>query len=149
MPDQPYRVVARVGATGYRTDITVQQHTLIADEPVQDGGTDQGPTPYDFIAGALGACTAITLRMYADRKGWPLRGVVVHLRHGRSYGEDDRNCENAPVRMDQIDRAIELHGDLSDEQRTRLLQIADKCPVHRTLDAGVKITTTLAAGSNS
>ena len=141
MPDQPYRVIARAGASGYRTEITVEQHTIIADEPVRDGGTDQGPTPYDLIVAALGACTAITLRMYADRKGWPVEEIIVHLRHGRSYAEDDRNCENAPVRLDQIDRAIELHGDLTPEQRQRLLEIADKCPVHRTLDAGVKIKT--------
>jgi putative redox protein len=139
-----YRVTAHLGSTGYRIDITAAQHQLIADEPIKDGGTDQGPTPYDLLIAALGACTAMTLRMYAERKSWPLTGVIVRLRHGRSYGEDDRKCETAPVRIDQIDREIELHGDLNDEQRERLLEIADRCPVHRTLDAGVKIKTMLA-----
>lgn len=134
-----YRVTAQIGATGYRTTISAAQHHIIADEPLEDGGTDQGPTPYDLLVSALGACTAMTLRMYADRKGWPLEEVVVKLRHGRSYGEDDRHCDTAPARLDQIEREVELHGELTDEQRQRLLEIADRCPVHRTLDAGVRI----------
>jgi uncharacterized OsmC-like protein len=141
-----FRVTAHIGTAEYRTDITAAQHQLIADEPIKDGGTDQGPTPYDLLIAALGACTAMTLRMYADRKGWPLKDAVVRLRHGRSYGEDDRQCETAPTRIDQIEREVELHGDLTDEQRNRLLEIADRCPVHRTLDAGVKIKTMLAVG---
>ena len=134
-----YRVTAQIGATGYRTTITAARHQIIADEPLEDGGTDQGATPYDLLVSALGACTAMTLRMYADRKGWPLEEVVVKLRHGRSYGEDDRHCDTAPARLDQIEREVELHGELTDEQRQRLLEIADRCPVHRTLDAGVRI----------
>jgi putative redox protein len=141
-----YRVTAHLGSTGYRVSINAAQHLLIADEPIKDGGTDQGPTPYDLLVAALGACTAMTLRMYAERKGWPLTNAIVRLRHGRSYGEDDRQCETAPMRIDQIDREIELHGELTDEQRERLLEIADRCPVHRTLDAGVRIKTMLAVG---
>ena len=134
-----FRVTARVGERGYRTEIEAGGHTVIADEPIAEGGTDQGPTPYDLLAAALGACTAITLRMYADRKQWPLQGVIVSLRHDRNYAADDRDCENAPVRMDRIERAIELQGPLTDEQRKRLVEIADRCPLHRTLAAGLKI----------
>jgi uncharacterized OsmC-like protein len=136
---EKHNVVARIGANGYRTEISAATHTIIADEPLGGGGTDQGPTPYDLLVAALGACTAMTLRMYADRKQWPLNGVTVSLVHGRNYVQDDRDCESAPVRLDQIELGIELEGELTDEQRTRLLEIAGKCPVHRTLSAGVRI----------
>ncbi|HSL72648.1 MAG TPA: OsmC family protein [Longimicrobiales bacterium] len=134
-------VTAHNAATGFRTTITAGAHTVIADEPIQFGGTDQGPDPYDLLVAALGACTAITLRMYAQRKGWPLEDVTVHLRHGRTHAQDDRDCEDAPVRIDQVDLALELQGPLSDDQRARLHEIAARCPVHRTLDAGVRINT--------
>lgn len=134
-----YRVTARIGEHGYRTEIEAGGHTIIADEPIAEGGTDQGPTPYDLLASAVGACTAMTLRMYADRKKWPLQGVTVHLRHGRNYAADDRDCEDAPVRMDAIERRVEFEGPLSEEQKQRLIEIADRCPLHRTLEAGVKI----------
>jgi uncharacterized OsmC-like protein len=129
----------RIGAKGYRTEIETGAHTIIADEPIGSGGTDQGPTPYGLLVAALGACTAMTLRMYADRKQWPLEEVRVQLRHGRNYVEDDRNCEDAPVRLDQIELDIELTGNLTDDQRKRLLEISKKCPVHRTLDSGLRI----------
>jgi putative redox protein len=132
MADQPYRVVARAGASGYRTEVTVAQHTIIADEPVQDGGTDQGPTPYDLIVGALGACTAITLRMYAERKRWPLESVEVAL---RLY----RDADEVPA----IERGLRLVG-LDDAQRARLADIAERTPVTLTLKAGVAIRTHLA-----
>jgi putative redox protein len=123
----PEGTSVRIGAKGYRTEIETGAHTIIADEPIGSGGTDQG------------ACTAMTLRMYADRKQWPLEEVRVQLRHGRNYVEDDRNCEDAPVRLDQIEIDIELTGDLTDEQRARLVEISKKCPVHRTLDSGLRI----------
>jgi putative redox protein len=132
-------ITARIGAQGYRTEIVTGSHTIIGDEPLSAGGTDQGPTPYDLLVAALGACTAITLRMYADRKQLPLDEVVVHLRHGRNHAEDDRNCEDAPVRLDRIDLELELRGDLTNEQRAKLFEITQKCPVHRTLNAGVSI----------
>src|ERR671925_1141571 len=138
------RVIARVGRSGFRTTIDAGGHTLVSDEPREVGGTDEGATPYDLILAALGACTAITLRMYADRKGWPLEDVTVRLSHGRSHAADELQCENRPVRLDEIERTLELSGPLTRDQRVRLAEIAERCPVHRTLDAGVRITTRLS-----
>ena len=138
------RVAVRIGSSGFRTDIMAGGHALLADEPESVGGTDAGPTPYDLLNASLGACTAMTLRLYADRKGWPLEEAYVRLEHGRVHAEDDRNCEDRPVRMDRITREIRLDGPLEEEQRARLLEIADRCPVHRTLEAGVKLETRLA-----
>lgn len=144
IPAHEGAVTVRIGATGYRTDILAGPHTLVSDEPIEAGGSDEGPTPYDLILAALGACTAITLRMYADRKKWPLESVIVRLHHGRSHAADDQQCENRPVRLDQIERTLEISGPLTHEQRVRLAEIAERCPVHRTLDAGVRITTRLS-----
>jgi putative redox protein len=145
MPSHEGALTVRIGATGYRTEIVAGPHTLVSDEPIEAGGTDAGPTPYDLILAALGACTAITLRMYADRKKWPLENVIVRLHHGRSHAADEQQCENRPVRLDQIERTLEISGPLTHEQRVRLAEIAERCPVHRTLDAGVRITTRLSA----
>ena len=138
-------VTARIGATGYRVEIDASGHALISDEPTDAGGTDSGATPYDLVLAALGACTAMTLRMYADRKHWPLEAVAVHMRHSRSHAEDDQHCEERPARLDQIERTLEITGPLTHEQRIKLAEIAERCPVHRTLDAGVRITTRLSA----
>ena len=138
-------VSARIGPTGYRVEIDAGRHSIIADEPNEAGGTDEGLTPYDLILASLGACTAMTLRMYADRKKWPLEGVVVRLHHGRSHAADEQQCENRPVRLDQIERTLEITGPLTHDQRVKLAEIAERCPVHRTLDAGVRITTRLSA----
>jgi len=138
-------IAASIGRSGYRVRIDAGGHTLVSDEPLEAGGTDEGPTPYDLILAALGACTAITLRMYADRKKWPLESVVVRLHHGRSHAADEQQCENRPVRLDQIERTLEISGPLTHDQRVRLAEIAERCPVHRTLDAGVRITTRLSA----
>jgi putative redox protein len=126
------RVLVRTGG-GFYTEITAGKHTLAADEPASVGGTDKGPTPYDYLLGALGSCTAMTLRMYADRKEWPLDSVTVRLSHGKIYADDCANCETETGKIDRIEREIELEGDLDDAQREKLLEIADKCPVHRTL----------------
>jgi putative redox protein len=134
------RVVART-AEGYRTTILASGHSLIADEPVAVGGTELGPTPYDLLAAALGACTTMTLQMYARRKQWPLEEAIVRLRHSKVHAMDEKNCESAEAKMDQLDRAVELVGDLTEEQRARLIEIANKCPVHRTLEAGVVVRT--------
>jgi putative redox protein len=134
------RVVART-AEGYRTMILASGHALIADEPVAVGGTELGPTPYDLLAAALGACTAMTLQMYARRKGWPLDEAIVRLRHSKVHAVDEERCENEEAKMDHLDRRLELVGDLTDDQRDRLLEIANKCPVHRTLEAGVVVKT--------
>jgi uncharacterized OsmC-like protein/catechol 2,3-dioxygenase-like lactoylglutathione lyase family enzyme len=131
-------VTTRIGA-GYRTDVDVREHHFVADEPTKVGGTDTGPTPYDYLLGALGACTAMTLRMYANRKGWPLEDAIVRLRDARSYAEDCENCAKQPVGIRRIERQIELKGALTDEQRDRLLAIADRCPIKQTLERGLAI----------
>lgn len=132
-------VVARTAAGAYHTDITIGRHTLAADEPVSAGGADAGPTPYDYLLAALGSCTAMTLHMYAARKKWPLDDVIVRLRNARSYATDCENCEAQPVGIVRIERQIELSGTLTDEQRQRLLAIADRCPVKQTFERGLEI----------
>ena len=124
-------------------DVRAGRHRLRADEP-EGKGDDTGPTPYDLLLAGLGACTSMTLRMYADRKEWPLEGVAVHLNHDRIHARDCEDCETTEGMVDHIDRVVELRGPLSDEQRSRLLEIADKCPVHRTLVGEVHIATRLA-----
>lgn len=132
-------VVARVGASGFRTELEARSHGMVADEPVSLGGTDRGPTPYEYLLTALGGCMAMTLRMYADRKGWPLEGVEIRLRTARSHEKDCENCETEQVGLTTIERTIQLNGSLSDEQRGRLLQIADRCPVKQTLERGIRV----------
>ncbi|MEL6746387.1 MAG: bifunctional alpha/beta hydrolase/OsmC family protein [Pseudomonadota bacterium] len=137
----------RVTETGdgiYEQRVTIGHHTLTADEPVAVGGTDKGPTPYDLLAAGLGACTTITLRMYAERKGLPLENVTVDVSHDKIHVDDCETCtEDFPKRVDRFKRAIKLTGPLTTEQRNRLLEIADKCPVHRTLEAKSVVETTL------
>ena len=140
-------VTVRTGKSLY-TEISVNGHTLVADEPENLGGTDAGPNPYDYLVGALGACTAMTLRMYADRKGWPLESVTVRLEHEKIHARDCESCETENGKIDRIGIEIELEGDLEEEQREKLLEIAEKCPVHRTLDSEVLIETIPANGSN-
>jgi uncharacterized OsmC-like protein len=136
-------VAARTGEEGYRTEVRARHHALIVDEPAALGGADTGPTPYELLSAALGTCTSITLRMYADRKGWPLEEVTVRLEHSRVHALDEAQCEDREPRVDRIDRMVEVSGRLSAEQRARLLEIADRCPVHRTLEAGVRVHTRL------
>jgi uncharacterized OsmC-like protein len=130
----PREVVVRGNAQGFTQEIVVGPHQLTADEPKGVGGNDEGPTPYDLLLAALGSCTSITVTMYAQRKGWPLQGVYTRLRHSRIHAEDCADCESKEGKFDHIELEIRLEGPLlSDEQRTKLLQIAEKCPVHRTL----------------
>jgi len=119
------------------------RHVLAADEPRMVGGQDSGPGPYELLLMALGACTAMTLRMYATRKQLPLERVLVRLKHDKVHAEDCINCEQSTALIDRIDRQIELFGPLDDAQRRRLIEIADKCPVHRTLESRVDIRTAL------
>lgn len=137
------QVIAHLGNKGYTTEIKAGQHRLVADEPESVGGNDFGPSPYQLVSSALGACTAITLRMYANRKNWPLDNIKVHLNHAKVYNEDCENCEDKNVKIDRFERILELEGDLDNDQRNRLLEIANKCPVHRTLHQEVKVDTKL------
>jgi uncharacterized OsmC-like protein/alpha/beta superfamily hydrolase len=136
-------IVARIGNAGFRTEIMANGLSLIADEPVSVGGTNMGPTPYDYLVAGLGACTAMTLRMYADRKKWPLEEVVVSLSHKKIHAKDCEACETDQAMVDWIERELELMGPLDASQLQRLKEIADRCPVHRTLESEVKIQTTL------
>lgn len=137
-------VVSETGWGPFQQAIAAGPHRLIADEPVSVGGKDSGPTPYDLLLAALGACTAMTLRMYADRKDLPLDKAEVVLRHDKIHARDCEDCETGAGKIDEIRREIRLHGDLTEAQRARLLEIADKCPVHRTLHAEVKVRSRLA-----
>ncbi|HSF39560.1 MAG TPA: alpha/beta fold hydrolase [Thermoanaerobaculia bacterium] len=128
---------------GFVQEIVARKHRLVADEPVELGGTDQGPNPYDLLLAALGACTSMTLRLYANHKKLPLEGVRVRLRHAKIHAEDCAHCEEKTGKIDRIEREIEVLGPLSEEQRLRLLEIADKCPVHRTLESEIDIVNRL------
>ena len=130
---------------GLRTEMEAGGHKLVADEPTSLGGTDAGPTPYDYLLAALGSCTSITIRMYADRKGWPLESVTVRLSQERIHATDCEECETEEGRIDRIEREIELEGPLDEEQRRRLLEIADMCPVHRTLKTEALVENSLVS----
>ena len=141
-PPEGTVIVTETGSSTYTQEIKAGHHQLAADEP-QPIGADAGPNPYDLLLAALGACTSMTVRMYANRKGWPLERVRVTLRHSRIHAEDCAECETTKGWIDHIDRDLELTGDLDDEQRQRLLFIADRCPVHQTLTSEVDIATSL------
>jgi putative redox protein len=141
---KPEKTVAvRLAGEGYTTEVMVRHHHLTADEPASVGGNDFGPGPYELVAAGLGACTVMTLKMYARRKKWDLQEVTVHLDHFKDYKEDAEATENPKSKIDYFQRVIDIKGDLDDEQRARLLEIADRCPVHRTLHSEVKIETKL------
>jgi uncharacterized OsmC-like protein len=125
------KAYVRLGNEGYRTEIKSRGHTYYADEPEDDGGLDSGPTPVEMAMGSLGACIAITMRLYAERKGWPLEGVEIDLDFERFKGADYAAYEGDERYIHEIRKAIKLHGDLTPEQRERILDIGGKCPVHR------------------
>ncbi len=135
-------VVSSTGNGAFEQMLLNGRHTLLADEPKAVGGNDLGPGPYEFLLMSLGSCTSMTLQMYASRKKWPLAQVVVRLRHAKVHVEDCAECEKPTARIDRIEREIEIIGALDAGQRSRLLEIADQCPVHRTLSSRIDIRTT-------
>ena len=149
-PEQGTVVVSERGADPARgisrlaQEIVVGHHRLAADEPMEAGGSDLGPNPYDLLLAALGACTSMTLRLYADHKQWPLERTTVRLSHEKIHAADCADCETREGKIDQIEREIEIAGPLDAAQRQRLLEIAEKCPVHRTLHSEIKIRSRLA-----
>jgi len=138
-------ITVQGGATGLTQDVTVGPHRLAADEPVELGGADAGPNPYELLCAALGSCTSMTLQLYARRKGWPLERVEVRLRHSRIHADDCADCDTREGKLDLIARELILVGPLDEEQRRRLVEIADRCPVHRTLTSELVIRTSLQA----
>ncbi|QWG20003.1 bifunctional alpha/beta hydrolase/OsmC family protein [Bradyrhizobium sediminis] len=143
--DAPRSVVVRETGSGkFQQTISVGPHRMIADEPIAAGGDDTGPGPYDLVLAGLGACTSMTLRMYADRKSLPLERVTVTLNHSKIHAEDCAECETRAGMLDRFDRVISMEGALDAEQRRKLMEIADKCPVHRTLTSEIHIVTSAA-----
>ncbi len=134
-------VVARTGPDHYYTELMIKGHPMVADEPESVGGENLGPAPYDLLSAALGACSTITLRMYADRKQWPLEAVTIRIRHRKIDAGECQECQTQTGKVDLFEREIEFEGDLSEEQKARLIQIADRCPVHRTLHSEVIVKT--------
>jgi uncharacterized OsmC-like protein len=136
-------VIVLGDATGFAQQILAGSHALTADEPVEAGGTDIGPSPYDLLLAALGACTSMTVGMYARRKAWPLESVTVRLRHSRIHAADCADCETKEGMLDRIEREVQFIGALTTQQRGKLLEISNKCPVHRTLSSEIDIQTRL------
>jgi len=134
-------VIVTGNAAGFAQEIFAGSHRLSADEPRDAGGTNTGPSPYDLLLAALGSCTSMTVAMYARRKGWPLQQVTVRLRHSKIYASDCAECETKEGKIDRIERDIQFEGALTTEQRSRLLEIANRCPVHRTLTSEIDIKT--------
>lgn len=137
-------IVSETKQGRYTQEVNIGTHHFIADEPIAKGGNDQGPSPYEFLLAALGACTSITLRMYADVKKIPLERVSVKLNHEKVYASDCADCENSDAKIDHINREIVLEGNLTEAQRSKLLEIANKCPVHRSLTSKIVIDTKLS-----
>jgi len=134
-------IVTATGDGRYTQQVSTAGHTFVVDEPASVGGGDEGPNPYELLLASLGSCTAITLRMYADRKGIPLARTTVRLRHDRIHADDCETCETEHGMLSRITREITFEGDLDDDQRARLMKVADHCPVHRTLTSEIVIET--------
>src|SRR5678815_5461763 len=141
--DEPGLVIVRGAGDGFAQEIAAGPHRLRSDEPTSADGTDTGATPYDLLLAALGSCTSMTMAMYARRKQWPLERVTVRLRHSRVHSDDSEACETHDAKLTVIERDIEIDGTLDDQQRARLLAIANRCPVHLTLTSRIDVRTTL------
>ena len=137
----PVEVWIREGEKRFQELIEMGAHEILADEPQDHGGTGAGPSPYELLLASLGSCTAMTVRLYADRKKWPLETIHVKLSHRKIHAEDCKNCDSKIGIIDHIERVIFLKGPLDETQRQRLLEIADRCPVHKTLTGSLKIET--------
>jgi uncharacterized OsmC-like protein len=147
--DKTADVVVRGDARSFKQEIVAGKHHLIADEPVSAGGSDAGPNPYDYLLTSLGVCTSMTVGLYARRKQIPLENITVSLRHSRIYAKDCEECETEEGMLDRIEAEVELTGALSEEQRDKLMEIAAKCPVHRTLTSEINIRLSPAQKSSS
>jgi uncharacterized OsmC-like protein len=135
------QVIVRGTAADFSQKIEIGEHRMSADEPVSYGGTETGPSPYDLLLAALGSCTSMTIGLYARKRKWPLENITVSLRHFKIHATDCEECETKEGRIDRIEMEIHLDGALSDEQRGKLLEIAEKCPVHQTLTSEINIKT--------
>jgi putative redox protein len=145
LPDKPRQVVVRETGNGkFQNSVTIGSHRLLADEPASAGGDDSGPGPYDYLLASLGACKSMTMRLYAERKSFPLERATVTLNHSKIYAKDCAECETREGMLDQIEVAIGLEGPLDADQHKRILEIADRCPVHRTLTSEIRIVTRAA-----
>lgn len=140
----PGVVLASTGPAGFRTEINAAGHALVAGEPESVGGENSGPSPYDLLAAALASCTSMTLQLYARRKGLKLDKVTVRVAHSKVYAADCRDCETKVGKVDRLERVISLEGEIDEAARRRLLEMADRCPVHRTLTSEIEILTELA-----
>lgn len=138
----PREVIVRGAASGFAQTVEVDGRQFAADEPTEVGGGGTGPTPYDLLLAALGTCTSMTVGYYARSRKWPLEDVTVRLSHERVHETDCENCAEHVLRLDRINVAIDLHGALDDEQRKKLIEIAERCPVHRTLTSKIDIKLT-------
>lgn len=141
--ESDFRVAVETTQESFTSQVKAGDHYLIADEPIDVGGENKGPSPYELLSAALGACTSMTLKMYAARKKWDLKSAIVHVEHHKTHADDCESCEDPKAKIDHFDREIQLIGDLDEAQKQRLLEIADKCPVHKTLHSQVKIKTQL------
>ena len=136
-------VHVHIGKENYETVMTSGNHENISDEPESAGGKDKGPDPYDYLLMSLGSCTAITMRMYANRKEWPVENIYIELRHHKSHSDDCEDCDDPKAKIDKIEKEIIVEGDLSQKQLDRLLEISKKCPVHKTLLNKVETESTI------
>ena len=135
------RNISLKNETGYKTEIVSRNHLLISDEPAEKGGTDTGADPYELLLSSLGACKAITMRMYAERKNYPLKDIIINLSHKKIQAEDCIDCQTKEGMIDKIEIDVSITGELDDEQKKRLMMISDKCPVQKSLHSEIKIVT--------